>query len=380
MGPQNTISIRIVETRKDMRSFIDLPYRLYHNNAFYVPKLRLDEKNTLNPKKNPAFDYCESRYWIALKERKVVGRIAAILNHSYIDKWHHKYMRFGWIDFEADEKIAAALLGAVEGWALEKGMEAVHGPMGFTDLDFEGMLVEGYDQPGTLATIFNYPYYPQYLEKLGYRKEIDWVEFRIEVPDVIPERIGRIAAVVRQKTGTTVKHVHKAKDLLPYAPQIFHLINESYSHLHGVVPLTEKQIAYYTKQYFSFIRPDFVTLLLDRQEQLAGFGITMPSLSKALRKCRGKLLPFGFLYLLQALKKNTLADLYLVAIRKDLQGAGLNALMMTEIARAYQAAGIRYAESNPELETNSRIQAFWKNFNAVNHKRRRCYIKYIGQA
>lgn len=377
MSQQENISIREVLTQKEMRAFIDLPYRLYEGNKYYVPKLRYDEKNTLNKRKNPASEYCDSRYWLAFKGDRVVGRIAAIINRAYIDKWQRRYVRFGWIDFEDDERIAAALLQTVESWARQKGMDAVHGPMGFTDLDFEGMLVDGFDQPGTLATIYNYPYYPTYLEKLGYQKETDWVEFRIEVPPVLPAPLERMTDTVMQRTGVRVMHARKAKDLLPYAHAIFRMINDTYAHLHGVVELTDRQIDYYTKQYFSFIRPDFVTLILDRDGMLAGFGITMPSLSAALQKCNGSLLPLRFLHLLKALRKNTQADLYLVAIRKELQSKGLNAIMMTEIIKSYIKAGIVSAESNPELESNLQIRSFWKHFNAVNHKRRRCFIKYI---
>ncbi len=371
------IEIKEVLTAKDLKAFINFPYRLYKGNAFYVPKLRFDEASTLSIKKNPAFDYCEARYWIALKDNKIVGRIAGIINHSYIKKWKNNYMRFGWIDFEEDEKIADALLGQVESWAKQKGMKAVHGPMGFTDLDFEGMLVEGFDQLGTLATIYNYPYYPILTEKLGYKKEVDWLEYRIEVPAEIPDKIERAAKMVTGRLGLNLIKAKSPKQILPYAPAIFHLINEAYANLHGVVELTEKQIHYYTKQYFSFIRADFVTLVTDKEGKLAGFGITMPSLSLALQKAKGSLLPFGFLYLLKALKKNTVGDMYLVAIRKDMQGKGVNAVLMNEIAHAYIKNGIRFAESNPELENNLQVQAFWKYYNSRNHKRRRCFIKFL---
>jgi len=371
------IEIREAISSSDIRAFINFPYRLYKGNAYNVPKLRFDEASTLNRKKNPAFDYCEARYWLAIRDNKVVGRIAGIINHSYIKKWKNNYMRFGWIDFEEDEKIAAALLNRVETWARDRGMEALHGPMGFTDLDLEGMLVDGFDQLGTLATIYNYPYYPVILEKLGYKKEVDWLEYRIEVPAEIPEKIERAAKLVTERLGLQVIKARKPKEVLPYAPAIFHLINEAYANLHGVVELTEKQIHYYTKQYFSFIRADFVTIVTDKRGELAGFGITMPSLSVALQKAKGSIMPFGFLHLLKALKKNTVADLYLVAIRPDLQGKGVNAVLMNEIVHAYINNGIRFAESNPELETNQQVQYFWKYYHSQNHKRRRCFIKSL---
>jgi GNAT superfamily N-acetyltransferase len=373
------LQIKEVVTKKDFKDFVNFPYRLYQGNPYNVPKLRFDEMATLSKTKNPAFDYCEARFWLALKNEKVVGRIAAIINHSYIKKWKNNYMRFGWIDFEEDKNIAAALLSQVENWAKEKGMTAVHGPMGFTDLDFEGMLMEGYDQLGTLATIYNYPYYPVFLNELGYKKEVDWLEYKILVPSTIPERIERTSAVIMERLGLQVVKAKKPKEILPYAPAIFKLINEAYAHLHGVVELTEKQIKYYTKQYFSFIRTDFVTLVKDKEGNLAAFGITMPSLSVALQKANGSLFPFGFVHILKALKKNSIGDMYLVAVRHDLQGKGVTAVLINEIAKSYIRNGIQYAESNPELETNQQVQSFWKYFDAKNHKRRRCFIKNLNE-
>ena len=378
MPPSTEIRVKEVTTRKDMAAFIDLPYRLYKDNSCYVPKLRYDEQNTLARDKNPAFGYCEARYWLAMDGQRVVGRIAAIVNHAHNSKCNQNYMRFAWIDFEQDIRIAHALIQQVERWARERGMEAVHGPLGFTDLDYEGMLVSGFDKLGTMATIYNYPYYPEYMEALGYSKEADWLEFRIEIPQTVPPRIGRVATIAKERLGLQVVKAKKSKDILPYAADIFHLINDAYAHLHGVVPLNEKQIEYYTKQYFSFIRPDFVAIILDKYGKLAAFAITMPSMSTALQKGGGRLFPAGFLHLLRARKDNTVADLYLVAVRPDLQGKGVNALIISEIFHSYAKAGIRCAESNIHLESNTRIQAFWKHFNAVNHKRRRCFIKRLG--
>lgn len=369
------IEIREVTTKGELKAFIEFPYRLYKGDPYFVPAMRFDEMATLSKGKNPAFDYCESRMWVALENGKVVGRIAGIINHAYINKWKNKYIRFGWIDFNKEEKIAAALLQQVEQWGKERGMTAIHGPMGFTDLDFEGMLVEGFDQLSTLATIYNYPYYPQYLEKLGYTKEADWLEYRIKVPDQVPEKVERMASLVTERLGLKVVKVKKAKEILPYAADIFNLINLAYADLHGVVSLTDKQIKYYTKQYFSFIRTDFVSLITDKEGKLAAFGITMPSLSIALQKAKGSLFPFGFIHMLRALKKNTVGDMYLVAVRPDLQGKGVNAILMREITRSYIKNGIQFAESNPELETNAQVQAIWKYYEAKNHKRRRCYIK-----
>lgn len=370
-----SIRIQEVTTRKELQAFIDFPYRLYRNNPCFVPPLRFDEEATLRKDKNPAYDYCDSRLWLAYREDKVVGRVAAIHNRAYIEKWKNKYLRFGWLDFTDDPDVVKVLMEQVERWAAELGMSAVHGPLGFTDLDHEGMLVEGFDQVGTLATLYNYPYYPVHLDALGYRKDADWVEYLAKVPSVIPENLQRISEIVQRRQHLTLVKASKPKDILPYAPAIFELINVAYGNLYGVVPLTPKQIDYYVKQYFSFIRVDFVSLVLDREGKLAAFGITMPSLSRALQKAGGSLFPFGFIHLLRAMRTNTIGDLYLVAVRPDLQGKGVNALLMCEINRSYIRHGITTVESNPQLENNEKIQAMWEHFEARQHKRRRCYIK-----
>ena len=372
-----SIQVKEVVNKKMLKAFIDLPYRLYKNHPYYIPPLRFDEEATLRRDKNPAFDYCEARYWLAYRKDKVVGRIAGILNKAYIEKWKNKHIRFGWIDFEEDQFVAEALMQKVEDWGRELGMEAVHGPLGFTDLDHEGMLIEGFEQKGTLAALYNYAYYPSVIEKAGYQKHTDWVEYRVNVPQAMDEKLEQLALVVKRRQQLTVLNFKKTKELLPYVPAIFDLINTAYADLYGVVPLTHKQIQYYTKQYFSFIRPDFISLISDREGKLAAFGITMPSLSIALQRSGGKLFPFGFYHLLKALRKNKEADLLLVAVRKDLQGKGVNALLMYETLKSYIRNGIRYAETNHQLEDNKKVQSLWEHFDATLHKRRRCYIKYL---
>jgi GNAT superfamily N-acetyltransferase len=374
-----SIIVKEVTTNKELKAFINLPYRLYKDHPYYVPPLSFDEMGTLRKDKNPAFDYCEAKYFLAYKEGRVVGRIAAILNHAFIEKWKNKYMRFGWIDFEEDIEIPKALLGEVEKWAKEKQMDAIHGPMGFTDLDHEGMLVQGFDQLGTLAAIYNYAYYPKFMEELGFTKDADWVEYKIRIPKTIPPDFEKMASIVKRRLKLTVVQAKKPKEILPYTKELFELINSCYSHLYGVVPLTDKQIDYYTKQYFSFIKTEFVPLIIDENGKLIAFGVTMPSLSKALQKAKGSLLPFGLFHLLGALKKgkNNLADLYLVAVDKAYQGKGVNALIMYECNKAFIDYGMDYAESNPELEVNEKVQAFWDRFDAVQHKRRRAFIKRL---
>jgi GNAT superfamily N-acetyltransferase len=256
-------------------------------------------------------------------------------------------------------------------------MTAVQGPLGFTDLDHEGMLVEGFDQLGTMATLYNYPYYPAFLEKLGYQKDIDWVEFRIKVPETVPEKLEKTASLIQKRLGLNIIAATKPKDILPYAKAIFDLINSEYADLHGVVPLTERQINYYIKQYFSFMRVDFVTIITDKEDKLAAFGITMPSLSVALQKSGGRLFPFGFIYILRAMKKNDSADFLMVAVRKDLQGKGVNALLIHETAKSYIKNGVKYVETNHELEDNRKIRSMWDDFDSRQHKRRRCFIRHL---
>lgn len=371
------IEVIEVNNKKAFRQFIDLPYRLYKNHPLYVPPLRFDEAATLRRDKNPAFDYCEARYWLAYKNNKPAGRIAAILNRAYNEKSGKKFIRFGWFDVEEDEQVAAALMQQVEEWARLLGMQAVHGPLGFTDLDHEGLLVEGFDHIGTMASLYNHHYYPQLLEKQGYKKDVDWVEYRVKIPGGMDARLEKLASAVKNRYGLKVIPLKKTKDVLPHANNIFHLINEAYSDLYGVVPLTEKQMAYYTKQYFSFIRPDFLSLVADKEDQLIAIGITMPSLAKALQKAKGKLFPLGFLHVLSAFKKNDTADMLLVAVRKDYWNKGVNAILMHETLKSYLKYGIRYVETNYQLEDNKNVQAMWSLFDNVQHKRRRCYIKYL---
>ena len=372
-----SIVVREVKDKRMMKSFINLPYRLYKGHPCYVPPLRFDEAGTLRKDKNPAFDYCEARYWLAYKNGVVAGRIAGILNKAFIEKWGSRYIRFGWLDFEEDEAIAVALMKTVEDWARSLNMEAVHGPLGFTDLDHEGLMIDGFDQQGTIAALYNAPYYPLFLEKAGYSKHADWVEHQIMLPSTMDERLEKLAAVVQRRHRLKVVRLRKTKDVLPYVPSIFALINTTYEELYGVVPLTERQIRYYTTQYFSFIRPDFVCLITDSEDKLVAFSITMPSLSKALKKAGGKLFPFGFVHLLKALRKNDTADLLLIAVRKDMQGKGVNSLLMCETLRSYLKAGIKIAETGHQLEDNKRVQSLWDYFDAKVHKRRRCYIKYL---
>lgn len=375
-----TVSIKEVQNRRDLRTFIKFPNQLYKGNAYFIPALEADEWKTLDPQKNAAFEYSQARYWLAFKDGKLVGRIAAILSEGHRSHWNQAYMRFGWIDFIDDNEVAGALLGAVETWAREKECTAVHGPMGFSDMDHAGMLVQGFDEMPTMINIYNYAYYPQQLERWGYVKDTDWVEYELTVPQVLDPRISKLSEVILRRNNLRMLNAKSKNDILPYAHKIFALINEAYSKLYGYVPLNERQIDEYTKQYFGFIKPEFVPVVLNDRDEVVAFGITMPSLSRALQKARGRLFPFGFIHVLQALKKNDRADLYLVAVKTELQGLGLNALLINQVFETFQKAGIQKAETNPELEYNTRVQAQWKHFERRQHKRRRVYIKHLDTA
>jgi len=374
------VQIREVITRSDLKKFIEFPFSIYRDNQNWIPPLLMDEYHTLRREKNPAFEYCQAKYWLAYKDGKLAGRIAGIVNRRYIEKWGNQYARFGWVDFIDDAEVVKALFDTAEQWAKEQGMTGVHGPLGFTDMDHEGMLVDGFDELGTLAAIYNHPYYPRHLEKLGYLKDVDWVEFEVKVPKEIPEKADRISKIVMQKAGVKVLEAKKAKDLLPYAHEMFEVLNQAFAPIYAFVPLTEKQINMYIKQYFSFIMPDYTKILLDSNNKVAGFVIGMPSLSRALQKAKGRLFPFGFVHLLQAVsKKNKQIDLYLGAIRPDLQGKGADALLMTEMSRSAIKNGVVSAETNIELEENVKVQSHWKYFESRQHKRRRCYIKQLAK-
>jgi len=374
-----TTKIIEVTTKKEINLFIQFPFTIYRGNPYWVPSLRFDELNTLRQDKNPAFEFCEARYWLAHQDGRIVGRVAAILNLRHIEKWGQRYMRFGWLDFIDDLEVSEALLKTVEAWAAEAGMEAVHGPLGFTDLDREGMLVEGFNELGTLATYYNHPYYPKHLEKHGYTKDIDWMEYEISVPPEPNETIARIADLAVRRNHLSLLKLRNKKEMLLYTKELFQLLQDEYQHLYGFIPMTERQVNAYIDQYFGFVNPDFVPMVMDKDNRMVAFGIVMPSLSLALQKSQGNLFPFGFIHLMRALKKNDRADLLLVAVRSEYQGKGVNAILMNQMHKVFNKLGISKVESNPELETNQNVQGQWKYYDKRQHKRRRVFIKHINK-
>ncbi|HWQ45510.1 MAG TPA: hypothetical protein VN376_01515 [Longilinea sp.] len=373
-----TIEIREVTTHRDLKTFIRFPLSLYKGNPYYVPSMFADEMNTLRWDKNPAFADAKARYWLAYRDNTIVGRVAGLYLPQDEKKWGNKYVRFGWLDFIDDAEVVKALIGQVEGWAKELGMEGIHGPLGFTDLDREGMLVEGFDNVATLATYYNYPYYPKRLEELGYIKDVDWVEYEFTLTDQSKERIAKAAELISKRYNL---HMFKGSknDLLKVAPQIFEVLDEAYRKLYGTVPLTEAQVQGYINSYFGLANPEYIPIVMDENNRAVAFGITFPSFSKALQKSHGDLFPFGFIHFLRAMQKNDRADLYLVGIRDEYRSRGVNALVMNQVYTTFLKHGIKYVESNPNLELNLDVQAMWKYFQTRQHKRRRCYVKHLGQ-
>ncbi|MBD5337225.1 MAG: N-acetyltransferase [Bacteroides sp.] len=375
-----SIEIRqITPTRSELKKFVQFQIDLYEGNAFFVPPLISDDVNTLDPQKNPAFDFTDAAYFMAYRDGKPVGRIVGMINRQVNEKLGEADARFGWIDFTDDAEVCRLLLKSVEDWARSKGMKKVVGPLGFSDLDYEGTLIEGFDELSTMATIYNYPYYGPHIEAAGYEKESDWVEFLMEVPAEMPERYNRVAEIVKNKLGLrVVKFKNRKKIKNAYGRAIFELVNESYKDLYQYSPLTDRQIDHYIDLYLGLLNLDLVCLIVDKEDTLVGIGIALPSMSRALQKSKGKMFPFGWYHLLKGLKgKNDRVDLLLVAIRPDLQSKGANALIFQDLIPQFQKYGYKYAESNPEMESNDKVQNQWTIFNPRQHKRRRSYAKKL---
>ena len=381
----SSVQIKRVETKKDLKDFIEFHYVLYEGDQYDAPNLYSDELNTLSRDKNAAFDFCEAEYFLALKEGKVVGRVAAIINNKANEKWEKKDVRFGWIDFIDDIEVSKALLKAVEDYGKEKGMTSIVGPLGFTDMDPEGMLTWGFDQLGTMATIYNYDYYPKHMEKLGgWEKDNDYVEYRLDVPETAPEKYTKIAEMVEKRYNLHARKLTK-KEIFEggYGKKLFDLINVTYSHLYGFSELSERQIDQYVKMYFPLADLDLITVVEDgnKDNQLVGLAITIPSLTRALQKChRGRLFPFGWWHLLRAIKfhKTEVVDLLLIGVLPEYRSKGANSLVFADLIPRYVKYGFKWGETHVEMETNESVQSQWGPLDPTMHKKRRCYRKAIG--
>ena len=373
------VIVKEVTNKRDLRKFVDYPNKLYKDVEQFIPAMYGDDLADWDKKKNPAFEYCEAKCFLAYRDGEIVGRIGAILSHRANETWNTKRMRFSQVDFIDDAEVSCALFKAVEDYAREKGCNEVHGPLGFTDLDREGMLVEGFDRKSMFITYYNYPYYNDHLARLGYGKDVDWVEYLMKVPeDVrIAEKLEKISQRVLSEYGLHMASLKRHSDYRPYVRKIFELINVAYADLYGVVRFTELQIKKYADKFIPLVSPDFACFVMDKDENLVAFGVSTPSLASALKKSNGRLFPFGAFGVLRALKVNDTLDLFLVAVRPDYQGMGINAIMMNHVLKSCLKLGIKQAETGPQLETNEKVQAQWKLFDKEQHKRRRCYIKQL---
>ncbi len=375
-----SVTIVKVETKKQLKKFIGFGSELYKDSEFYVPELFEDAMNTLRKDRNAAFDFCEADYFLAYRDGKIVGRIAAIVNKVANEKWGLNTARFGWVDFIDDDEVVDALFATVEAWARERGLTEIQGPLGFTDLDREGMLIEGFDRMGTMSTIYNYPYYPKHMERLGYVKDADWVEYLLKVPAEKWAKAERVSAIVERKYGLKVVKLKSRSELAKrYGSKLFELVNESYAPLYGFSQLTERQIEQYVKMYLPVVDLRLVSLVVDKDDNLIAMGVSIYSLAEALRKAKGRMFPFGWWHLLKALfiKQPKRLDFLLVAVKPEYQGRGAFAMIFNDLLGRYIEMGLVDVESNPELETNTKMQSQWEEFEKEQHKRRRAFKKEL---
>ena len=371
------IRIEEVQDKKGFNQFLKFPYKLFKNDKMWVPSLIMDEKTTFKKKKNPALEFCDHKIFLAYRGEEVVGRIVGILNNKANEIWNQKRMRFGWFDYIDDLEVTDALLKAVEAWSKERGMDEVVGPMGFTDMDKEGMMVEGFDVNCPIACYYNPSYYSPLIEKLGYVKEVDWVQYEIPANQPVPEKLSKINNLIKAKYNLKIVEGLSKKEIVnQYGKKIFHVVNKSFAGLFGYVPLNDRQIDFYIGQYFSFIEPRLVCFIVDDKDDVVAFGVSMPSLSNALRKSKGKLFPFGWYHLLKALKNYSYIDLYINGVDPDWQNKGVHSLYYVEMNKRYIELGAKMAIANPQLESNQASQ-IWEKYESRIAIRRRAYIKQI---
>lgn len=375
------INVIPISTKKELKRFTKFKIRLYKDCKYAIPPLYSDEREALLKGRNPALDVYDHQVFIAERDGELVGRVVALINHVSNNNEGVDYVRFGFIDFIDNFEVAKALIAKVEEWGRQRGMTVIQGPLGFTDFDPEGMLTYGFDELGTIACLYNYPYYPEYMERMGFEKKAEWVEYKIEVPKEVPERYHRIGEVVKHKYGLRVLRFKNINEIVKqgYALKLFNLLNVAYADLYGFSKLTDEMIRYYVRKYVPLLRLELITLIVDESGELAAFGVALPSLSRAMQKTSGRMLPFGFYHLLRTLHSSRaeVCDLMLVAVRPDIQNAGVVALLFTEMMPQFHKLKTRYVESNPELVDNYRIQALWGHFDKIQHKSRAVFAKAI---
>ena len=377
-----SVQIKPVKTRSELKVFVRFANKLYKGNKYYVPSMPFDDMNTFDKEKNGAFEFCDAELYLAYKDGEVAGRVAAIVNYKANESWGVDQVRFGWIDFIDDMEVSAALLEAVIAFGRARGMTQIVGPLGFTDFDPEGMLVEGFDRLSTMALIYNHPYYPEHMKKHGYYKETGWVEYRITIPEIVPDRHQHLCETVIERYNLKVRKLTRRQiKKEDYGRKLFKLINETYCVLYGYSLLSDKQIDQYVSLYLSLVDPKMLTFIEDENGELIAAGITIPSLSEALQKCNGEIFPFGWWHLLKAMfiKKPETLDMLLIGVRPDYQNKGVPTLLFTDLIKTYNKMGFKYAETNANLETNHSVQALWDPFEKEQHKKRWVFAKEIDE-
>ena len=367
------IKVKQVLNSSDLELFIKFPMELYKGNPYYVPPLINEEKSIWVKEENPALQYSEAAQFLAYKGKNIVGRIAVMINHKEEKELSIRKVRFGWLDFIDDIEVSKTLIDTAIEYAKSKGISKIEGPMGFTNLDKAGMLTKGFDKLATMIGIYNFDYYPKHMEQLGLVKEKEWVEFEINFPDTLPDKVEKFSKLIAEKYELELVKFKSKKDILPLVEPMFKLLDDTYKHLSTYTPITQEQIKHYKEKYFKFIDKDYIVCIKDKSGSLISFAITMPSYSKALQKAKGKLFPFGWWHLLNAGKKNDRANFYLIGIHPQYQKRGVTAIIFKEIYETFKKKGVKFLETNPELEENASIQALWQDYNPINHKRRRTY-------
>ena len=373
-----SIIIKEVLSKKDLKNWVEFPNKLYKDVPSYVPFLTPDEIGTFSKDKNPAYEFCETKLFLAYKDGKIVGRIGGLINHAYNKKWNKNAIRFTRFDFIDDENVSKALFNEVVKWGKQNKLTSIMGPIGFTDLDHEGMLVEGYDELNMSITFYNHPYYLKHMEKLGLIKDVDWVEYQITIPNEINPKIEKLSNHLLKKNGYSLVTYNDRKVLKKDAYEAFKVIDEAFSVLYGTVPLTDKVIDNAINDYIPIVNLKYIVSVKDNLGNIIGFGVLVPSIAKALKKSNGKLFPFGIFRMLSALQgKNDVLEMFFVAVKEEHQKRGIPGIMMNHLLKVCLENGVKYCETGPELETNISVQSLWKSFTARQHKRRRCFTKEI---
>lgn len=373
-----SVEIREVLTKKDLKKWVGFPTKLYKDNKYYVPFLFSDEMATFTPSSNPAYEYCDTKLFLAYKDGEIVGRIAGLINKAYNEKWNKSAIRFTRFDFIDDYEVSSALFNKVVEWGRENNLTEVMGPIGFHDMDHEGMLVDGYEELNMSITFYNHPYYLTHMEKLGLEKDIDWVEYKLTVPTEIDTRIEKIANHIMKRNGYQLVTYTDRKTLKNDAYEAFKVIDNAFAKLYGTVPLTDKVIDKAISDYIPIVNLKYICSIRDKEGAIAGFAVLVPSIAKALKKSNGKLFPLGIFRMLKALKgNNDTLEMFFIAVKPEQQKLGLPAIVMNHILKVCIENGVKYCETGPELETNTEVQSMWKTFETRNHKRRRCFIKKI---